>query len=344
VWIAQGAPAAKWNEKNHFQPSFEAQRWRNALLRDTSDKLTPAGEAFASLPDTGMWDGGVWGMHELFAGLPSNPEKAEAQIRNHAATALHDLAVLFFAPFSRQVWDEYNTSGGLNRELDADLAMLAWEKIRKGPTQDFNRAAKEFYRFFGLEDSAALPLWKDLIKESWAAAMATLGTTRPKDSLPFVSVTDLTQAMEGIAREVAKLDGFDVTLRSLPIDQQRPLVTAKHWVVPVRDWARNDDWQSTDGSIQGSHDEEGLVRAAYVEAGLTSGLYDEKGLLKEGVLDPDCVESREWNLSAGQFKPFDFTELRTDKSVKDLIGDLRMTEQQIIESLDRLIMMVEGHE
>ena len=186
AWIAQGAPAANVNEKNYFQPSFQAQRWRHALLRDTCDQLTPAGEAFSSLPDTGMWDGGVWGIHELFTDLPSTPEKAEAQIRSHATTALHDLVVRFFAPFSRQIWDEYNTPDGSDRETEATLAAMAWDKARKGPTQDFNRTAREFYRFFEPEDSPSLPIWKDLIKESLAAGMATLGKTRPKNSLPFL--------------------------------------------------------------------------------------------------------------------------------------------------------------
>ena len=150
--------------------------------------------------------------------------------------------------------------------------------------------------------------------------------------------------MEGIAREVAKLDGFDVTLRSIPIDQQTTLLAAKHWVVPVREWARNDEWQSADGDLRGSHDESGLVRAKYVEAALASGLYDEKRLLKGGVIEPECIEAREWNLSAGQYKPFDFTQLRSDKSLSQLIGDARRSEQQIISGLDRLLAMVEGRE
>lgn len=159
-----------------------------------------------------------------------------------------------------------------------------------------------------------------------------------------VTGTELTQAMEDIAREVAKLDGFDVTLRSLATDRETPLTAAKHWVVPVREWARNDDWQSADGSLQGSHDTSGLVRPQYVEAMLAAGMYDEKGALKDSLLDPDCIEARDWNLSAGQYKPFDFTQLKSDKSVAELIAELRHTEQQIIGSLDKLLAMVEGRE
>jgi type I restriction enzyme, S subunit len=113
------------------------------------------------------------------------------------------------------------------------------------------------------------------------------------------------------------------------------LLAAKHWVVPVREWARNDDWQSEDGKLKASHDENGLVRPQYVEAMLAAGLYDEKDGLKDGLLDPDCIEARAWNLSAGQYKPFDFTQLKSDKSVTELIGELRTTEQQIIDGLGK---------
>jgi type I restriction enzyme M protein len=112
----------------------------------------------------------------------------------------------------------------------------------------------------------------------------------------------------------------------------------------VREWARNDEWKSDDGNCQGCHYETGHVRAQYIETALANGLYDEKRLLKEGVLEPECIEAREWNLSSGQYKPFDFTQLRSDKSLGQLIGDLRKSEQQIINGLDRLLAMLEGHE
>ena len=67
-------------------------------------------------------------------------------------------------------------------------------------------------------------------------------------------------------------------------------------------------------------------------------------VVEDGLLDPDCIEAREWNLSSGQYKPFDFTQLKGDKSLSQLIGELRSTEQQIITGLDKLLAMVEGRE
>jgi type I restriction enzyme M protein len=99
-WNTEGRAGANRDEKTYFQPSFESQRWRHAVLRDTADKLTAAGEAFSSLPEIGMWDGGVWGIHELFPELPADPKNAEAQVRNTAMKSLYDLVVSYLAPYS----------------------------------------------------------------------------------------------------------------------------------------------------------------------------------------------------------------------------------------------------
>lgn len=348
AWITHGRSAAQRHEKTLLQPSFHAERWRQALLRDTADKLTPAGEAFASLPDTSMWDGQVWGVHELFPELPRDPKAAEIQVRNAASKMLYDLVIQFFAPATLPIWEQWRAAGTADRPMNADHALADWQKAIKVPQQEFNRAARDVQRFFESEDGPALPLWKDMVKDALNAGLASHKNTVMQASTVQLShhdqVADLNAALEVIAREVAKLDGFDVTLRSLAIDQATELKAAKHWVVPVRDWARNDEWQSEDGQLIGSHDTDGLVRPAYVQAMLAEDLYDDKGTLKDGLLDPDCIEARDWNLSAGQYKPFDFTQLKSDKSVAELIGALKTTEQDIIKGLDKLLAMVEGRE
>ena len=348
TWIAHGRTGAQRNEKTFLQPTFHTERWRQALLRDTADKLTPAGEAFASLPDTSMWDGQVWGIHELFPELPTDPKAAEIQVRNAASRALYDLVIQFFATPTQPVWAKWKDTGTATKQMDSDKALAEWQKAIKAPQQEFNRAARDVQRFFETEDGPALPLWKDMVKDALNAGLSYhqhVVTQAPTVQFnTHEPVADLNAALEVIAREVAKLDGFEVTLRSLEIDQTTDLKAAKHWVVPVRAWARNDEWQSADGQLIGSHDAEGLVRPAYVEAMLADALYDDKGTLKDGLLDPDCIEAREWNLSAGQYKPFDFTQLKSDKSVVELIGALKTTEQDIIKGLDKLLAMVEGRE
>ncbi|MFM4903869.1 N-6 DNA methylase [Aeromonas veronii] len=348
AWIEHGRSGAQSHEKTLLQPSFHTERWRQALLRDTADRLTPAGEAFSSLLDTSMWDGQVWGIHELFPELPVDPKEAENQVCNEASRTLYDLVIQFFAAPTLPVWTKWKDTATAAKPMDSDKALVEWQKAIKVPQQEFNRAARDVQRFFEAEDGPALLLWKGMVKEALNAGLSyhqQAVTQAP--TVQFSThepVDDLNAALEGIAREVAKLDGFDVTLRSLAIDQATELKAAKHWVIPVRAWARNDEWQSADGQLVGSHDADGLVRSAYVEAILAEGLYDDKGVLKDDRLDPDCIEARDWNLSAGQYKPFDFTQLKSDKSVAELIDALKTTEQDIIQGLDKLLAMVEGRE
>lgn len=346
AWIEHGRSGAQHNEKTLLQPRFHTERWRQALLRDTADKLTPAGEAFASLPDTSAWDGQVWGIHELFPELPADPKEAEEKIRSVAASVLTELAIQVLNPAANKAWDTTLSGRLAGKAADAEL-IDAWKKAAKPAEAEFKKLAREKEAFFEKEDSPALPIWKDLVRAALAEAQAdtyVLGILQDNQPPKAMTVHDIGQKMAEVAREVAKLDGFDVTLRSLAIDHSTELQAAKHWVVPVRDWARSDEWQSTDGNLIGSHDADGLVRPTYVEAMLADGLYNDKGILKDGSLDPDCIEAREWNLSAGQYKPFDFTQLKSDKSVAEIIGALKTTEHDIIKGLDKLLAMVEGRE
>ncbi|QVL18368.1 SAM-dependent DNA methyltransferase [Pseudomonas qingdaonensis] len=346
AWCTRGREGALLNEKTLLQPSFWPERWRQALLRDTAEKLTPAGAAFTTLPDTNMWDGQVWGMHELFPELPANPKAAEEKIRASIASVLFEVTIQAFVPAAQKAWDATLSARLADKITDAEL-LEAWKKAARPVEAEFKRLAREKEVFFEKEDSPALPIWKDLLKTTLADVQSDIyvrGILRADKPPKVMTTHDIEQTLTEAAREVAKLDGFDVTLRSLEIDYATELKSAKHWVVPVRDWARNDEWQSEDGQLVGSHGGDGLVRSAYVKAMLADGLYDDKGTLKDGLLDPDCIEARAWNLSAGQYKPFDFTQLKSHKSIAELIGTLKITEQDIIQGLDKLLAMVEGRE
>lgn len=346
AWDAHKHLGAQRNEKILLQPSFHTERWRQALLRDAADKLTPAGEAFSSLSDTSMWDGRVWGIHELFPELPANPKEAEEKVRSAAAHLLLGVAIQALIPAAKKAWDETLSARIAKKITDSEL-IEAWKKAAKPVETEFKKLAREKDGFFEKEDSPALPIWKELLKAALAEAQAdahVLGILRGSQPPKAMTTYDIDQKLTEAAREVAKLDGFDVTLRSLAVDRTSELKSAKHWVVPVRDWVRNDDWHSEDGLLIGSHGVDGLVRSAYVESMLANGLYDDKGTLKDGLLDPDCIEAREWNLSAGQYKPFDFTQLKSEKSVAELIDALKSTEQDLIKGLDKLLAMVEGRE
>lgn len=349
VWRTQGRSGAQQNEKILLQPSFRAERWRQAKLTEVvngSDELTAAGQAFSSLPDTNMWDGQVWGMHELFPEMPATPKDAEDRIRAEAGNALHELAIQCFHPVAVKVWGATLAARAANKISDQEL-LTEWKKAAKSPEAEFKKAARDVEKYFEKEDSFALPMWKELLKDALATTQAdpyVIGILRAHQPLTQLTQHDVSDRLAAIARDVAKLDGFDVTLRSLAIDQISELKAAKHWVVPVRAWTVNDEWQSEDGALKNSHDANDLVRPQYVEVMLRERDNEWARVVEDGLLDPDCIEGRDWNLSAGQYKPFDFTQLKSDKSVSQLIGELKTTEQHIISGLDKLLAMVEGRE
>ena len=346
LWLNQGREGAKLNEKTLLQPSFRTARWRQALLRDTADQLTAAGEAFASLSDTSMWDGQVWGIHELFSELPDNPKQAEDKVLNYAANLMLEIVIQALVPASNKVWEATLNSRIAGKTKDSEL-IEAWKRAIKPAEVELKKLCRSKEQFFEKEDSPALPIWKDLLKTAFAQVQNesyVVGVLRSNHPPKEMTTHVINDKIEEIAREVAKLDGFDITLRSLAINQTSELKAAKHWVVPVRAWACNDEWQSKDGKLIGSHDANGLIRDAYVQAMVAEGLYDNKGNLRDDLLDPDCIEAREWNLSAGQYKPFDFTQLKSERSAAELIVALKSTEQDIIKGLDKLLAMVEGRE
>ncbi|MCA0393806.1 MAG: type I restriction-modification system subunit M [Proteobacteria bacterium] len=346
AWIAEGRLGAQHHEKTLLQPRFHVERWRQAMLRDTADHLTPAGQAFAGLPDISMWDGQAWAIHELFPDLPAEPKAAEESVRATAANTLLELAIQALTPAGQKVWEETLGARIADKITDAEL-LDAWKKAAKSAEADFRKLAREKEPFFEKEASPSLPMWKDLLRTALAEAQAepyVLGLLRANQPPQSLTAHNIDHKLAAVAREVAKLDGFDVTLRSLAVDQASNLKAAKHWVIPVRGWFPNDEWQSEDGTLVGSHDADGIVRPTYVQTMLAAGLYDDKGSLKDGLLDPDCIEARDWNLSAGQYKPFDLTQLKSDKSVAELIDELMATEQGIINKLDSLLAMIGGRE
>jgi type I restriction enzyme M protein len=167
-------------------------------------------------------------------------------------------------------------------------------------------------------------------------------TARRKIDTVDMDEEHIKEQIKNAAREFAKLDGYDVMLRSTELKKHGAVLSeSKCWSAPVRVYIRNDKWQSEDGAVKGSHDETGQVRPEYAA---TVAIYDKKGALKDELLNPDCIEGKGWNLSAGQYKPFVFATTKSEKSVVEMIGDLKRKEQKILEGLNTLLSMVEGRE
>lgn len=299
-WNREGRAAVD-GEAHYHQPRYWRERWRQASLRDASGQLTPAGFAFADDAQIApAFDDRTWAIHELFPELPADPAEAEAFVSAHVAPQLADIYTRHFAQAGKSAGTEWN------------------------------RAVRDLQSCFE-GDGPALEVWKNTCRA------AQVPVPEAPNGEP---ITDLVSALAPLAREIAKVDGYDLWLRSSDIDQVRPTTARKCWVVPLRAWAVDPDWRSADGALKGSHDATNQVRPEYVAEKLPR-LYDGN-TLDAALLDPDCIEARDWNLSANQYKPFDLAEMACDVEVTDLIEELRGIERGIMEGLDRLQAMVEG--
>lgn len=296
-------------------------------------------EVLADEPEVLYWKDRVAAIHELFANLPAKPQEAQTLIEQREQFALRQLALMCLSDKVREAKATLDLPPERSEYFEYTQALLRKDVAR------FRTPCNQQRNLLFDEESVAWPLFQKsfLMALDWAVdtLLKQVVNGAAIETVDY-DATAVADEARRIAREFAKLDGYDVMLHTLYVSKRdEPLAEPKSWLAPVRVYARNDDWQSEDGRIQGSHDEQGNVRPEYV-ASIT--LFDERGTLKEEFLDPDCIETRGWNLSAGQYKPFTFATVQSDKSVAERLRELKGKEQQIIIGIDKLLAMVEGRE
>jgi type I restriction enzyme M protein len=285
-------------ETNYFQPSYHRERWRmvdNTVLA-----------RFPGKPEVQDWHGKIAAIHELFpeistAGIrdPNTIEeelifRTEAELNDYFLSAYRSAAALASKEIKKKP---------LKKQTQQEREEIAKKYLDK-VTTEVKKPVNQCKQYF--DDPSDNRGWKFFQEQAEHARQKAYDAQfewLSLERLPL-AVKDVRELPE-IALDFAKLDGFDVTLRTSESEvREGALKTSRHWIIPVRDYARNDDWKSEDGSLLGSHDENGETRPEYVQ---TNQLYDEDGKLNAELLDPDCIEACEWNLSAGQYKPFDST-------------------------------------
>lgn len=320
----------------YFQPQYHTERWRlvdEALVAQ-----------YLNEPEVQAWNGKIAAVHELFPDLGAQgtaPRTMSELVSVKYESRLKTLIAHLLDQSAQDAWEATSKLTGSEERRTAAQRVLT----KSYPT--VRRCLNAQRDLFSQDDPVAWKLFQaDFNKalertETELLAFCEAGAQPPRTTINLKSYEE--EEARAIALEYAKLDGFDVVLRTLAADAQSRVGPAKYWVVPVRAWARNDTWQSKDGKFRGSHSEDGQLRPEYLTTMEAEGLYDGESL-KDGLLDPDCIESRSWSLSAGQYKPFDLTQLRSDKTVSELIGQLRGAEQNIIVGLDKLLAVVEGRE
>jgi type I restriction enzyme M protein len=323
---------ADTDDLSYYQPQYYKQRWRFV------DRNTMG--VFADITEVSHWKNHVAGIDELF-GLPADPVQAHDWIEGSQKGTIKEWADNALKYFIQDIIKKTALKKTADKKTEAEKIVNAAAK--KAHTLYSRKNIKDF---FDKEDSLAWPLFQKAVQSALDAGKEFCAQKLAKDKNPAASTNitedNLIRRIQASAKEYAKLDGYDVMLRTNEVfKQNEKLAEAKSWSAPVRAYLQNDEWESEDGNLKGSHDKNGDVRPEYV-AGIE--LYDNKGKLNEGLLDPDCIEARNWNLSAGQYKPFSFEAIKSDKSVFEMIRELKQKEQQIIEGLDTLWAMVEGKE
>jgi type I restriction enzyme M protein len=293
--------------------------------------------AFSDVTEVSHWKNRAAGIHELF-GLPSDPTEAFKQIEKSQTEGLNsfiDRATHFFLPgiinklTSKKTSDENQKTEEMMNAVTRKITSFCQTKSIKG--------------LFDLEEKVAFPLYQKAVQtglEAFRNISIKIFDEYADQPDSDISEAQLKKEIRLIAKEYAKLDGYDVMLRTIEVFKQDfKLKETKSWIAPVRVYSQDEEWESKDGKLIGSHANNGDVRPEYVSE---IELYDNKGILKEELLDPDCIEARNWNLSAGQYKPFTFEAIKSDKSVIEMLSELKNKEQLIVEGLDNLLAIVRG--
>ncbi len=326
--------------KTYYQPESVSARWR--FIDE---------EMISIFPELAAKRGQVLGIDERFptamAGepLPADPDEATEYIIAIQTDALTQLYLDFVGTARANA--EQVASGksakaqkrataqkafdDRQRELDRLLRdrrdeMLEPEYGREG---GFGRQALKT-----CQDAAQAKLAEQVAQ--WVSAISN------EESLKGVGQADVSEAewqerATMAVRECARLDGYNITLKSGdPQPRPEPLAESKGWTAPVRVWIDQEDWQSEDGAIKGSYDEDGNLRSEYVTA-MTDV---ETGGVNADALDIDCIEANDYNLSAGRYKPFEL-QLADFEPPAQLIRSVKQLEAEIQAGLDTLLSLIE---
>ncbi len=163
-------------------------------------------------------------------------------------------------------------------------------------------------------------------------------------------------SLDSILKCFARLDGYNICLRS--VDSNRhdrkstksdvvPTSDVLAWVTPVRAWAKQESWVDPLNQVpevqKPTHDPTGLVDPAYVTWLIEKcDAFENNGTVKTDyleLLDPDCIEASDLNLSAGRHMPFTPTAALHRKPAA-LIKELDKTHSEIRNKLARLLSMI----
>lgn len=300
---------AKWPKRevdttDYYRPIYRKARWR---LIDKGDEKH---KGYLSLfPEYEREEGKILGIDERThldaAPLDPDPDKATQRV----LTSQHPVITELYRDWLRA-----------NQPANKVQRTKTLNALRRLFTTDAKEYLEDKKDYPGHARNALDPLVKEIHEATLAEADDLLAQKTPRP----VPDEEATKAkVHDVIREFAKLDGYDVWLRSLDVKRHpKQLNQTKSWSVPVRILMPNPDWTNDEETIKGTHDEHGTVRPEFMASPDT---YTDKssGIIKAEFLDSDCIEANDLNLSAQRYEPFvppDSSGLNPVDVVRELQG------------------------
>jgi len=337
----------KWNNrdldgKDYYQPEYRTERWR-LVDEKTICIFSPVVPEVAHEKE-----GVVRGIHELFRDLAEtpDPEAAKQKIVEQQQSSIHHLYHGCLDTFEENLIANISSQKETRARLEEVVREL--NKLFEEAKREMLERGKDLPEY---GRKALDPVLRDVQKSLEEDISVCVERVMRKTSERLFADADVStmtisnveplykKVVWDVVREFAKLDGYNVLLRSEEVTRTCTLEKSKCWVVPVRVF-HNDEWVSSDGTLKGSHDEEGQLRPQFVA---DQRIYNADGTAKTEYLDSDCIEHNDLNLSAGRYKPFTVLAVKYDPPAK-IIRELQELEEQVQAGLERLLVMVEGRE
>jgi type I restriction enzyme M protein len=310
-------PSRTVESTDYFQPEIWEERWRTIDRR--------ALKAFHLIPQPGT----SFPVDYLFpeVGRARLPD-LEERVRAAQTTTLKAL----YLDVLRSAASEARTAGG---------------KVNPHAVEDYLRRA-------GQDLSVKLMRMREIFLENEPKAFATAALERTVEAVERMVLAQIPELaseplskkftpgsveprIEQIVREFARLDGFNVRMRSPEVQQTAtPLPASKSWSIPFRRFAVVPEWVSSDGRLHGSHDAQGNPRPEFVA---DPRIYEPEGAVRAEYLHPDCIEASGYVLSAARYRP-EPSNAGGRLPVAELIQRLRAEEVQLLADLDALLVMV----
>lgn len=340
--------------KDYHQPDYWEERWRS--VDDDFLKI---------FPEKSGDKGHTYPLHELWPkDFPFDPADKRGA-RQYDDAVLARVRPKFETTLRTLVEDTVRHAYATAKTPDAEKALGAAEKAVKvvgtqlaKKVRDDGVLDRDFDQFGQNALKTALKEVTAKTKE-WVAAVG-VPDKKPKATPNEPDANQAAEALKPLIAEFAKLDGYNVWRRSVASPARTGKLTGSgegdpkrvptllSWIAPVREWAERESWgenPETKQPIERPTHKEGVLDPEYF-AWLrdTLKVFDDDGTVKEDFLDrldPDCLESVDFNLSAGRHKPFVF-DAGQHRPPAALIGELQAIHGEVQTRLGKLLTMIEA--